>query len=354
MPFFQRKSDDPHTVSCNVPLMKNCAMALSLDMESQTEHIIIGEKREIARYFEGCVNPEPVILVDEVRPMGTMISELFDTRSTDAKDAATGFRPDTVRHRPDLLDKAVRVTEELYASDNLVWRFVALRLWQEYQAVRDLPETREINDRLEYITYPVRISHEQQIKNWHMVYTYSDLYRFLGGEYFDFQACVMYQPGRPMTVYHVTDLSILPLYVHYLNTVYTKQAFFQYCKRCGRLYVAHTAKVRGFCGEECRKAQQRENRKKYDDGVKGDAAESNYRAAYMYWYNRMKKLRHTPEIDTGRMAELEKEFVAFRDEATRRKKEVQRKKADVGAFMAWLDEQRGRFDELAEGLPLSG
>ena len=123
-------------------------MALSLDTERQTERVIIGEMKEISRYFEGCVEPEPVILADEVRPMGTMISELFDTRSTDATDAATGFRPDTVHNRPDLLEKAVRVTEELYASDNLVWRFVALRLWQEYRAVRDQPDAREINDRL--------------------------------------------------------------------------------------------------------------------------------------------------------------------------------------------------------------
>lgn len=352
MMFFQKKTENPHTTACGVPLVEHCAMALSLDMERQTERIIIGDQKEIARYFEGCTNPEPVILVDEVRPMGTMISELFETRPTDATDAATGFRPDTVHHRPDLLYKAVRVIEELYASDNLVWRYVALRLWQEYQAVRDQPETREINDRLDHISYPVRISHEQQIKNWYMVYTYSDLYRFLGGSYFDFHACVMYQPGRPLTVYHVTDLSILPLYVHYLNTVYTKQAFFQYCKRCGRLYVAHTAKVKGFCSEECRKAQQKDNRKKYDDSVKGDAAESNYRAAYMYWYNRMKKLRHAPKVDAGRMAELEDAFKTFRDDATARKKEVQKRKADLGAFMAWLDEQRGRFDSLAEGLPL--
>lgn len=352
MPFFQKRPKNSHTVSCNIPHTEHCAMALSLDVERQTERVIIGELKEISRYFESCVNPEPVILVDEVRPMGTMISELFDTRPMDATDAATGFRPDTVRHRPDLLEKAVRVTEELYASNNLIWRFAALRLWQEYQAVKDLPESQEINDRLDQITYPVRISHEQQIKNWHMVYTYSDLYRFLGGSYFDFPARVMYQAGRPMTVYHVTDFSILPLYVHYLNTVYTKQAFFQYCKRCGRLYVAHTAKVKGFCSEECRKAQQRDNRKKYDDSVKGDASESNYRAAYMYWYNRMKKLRRDPDVDVGRMAELERAFKAFRAEATDRKKDVQRKKADVGAFMAWLDEQRNWFDELAEGLPL--
>ena len=327
MPFFQRKPDNSHTVSCNIPRTEHCAMALSLDMACQTERVIIVEMQEISRYFECCVNPEPVILVDEVRPMGTMISELFETRPMDATDAATGFRPDTVHYRSDLLERAAQVVEELYASSNLVWRFVALRLWQEYQTVKDLPETREINDRLDQITYPVRISHEQQIKSWHMVYTYSDLYRFLGGEYFDYPARVMYQAGRPMTVYHVTDFSILPLYVHYLNTVYTKQAFFQYCKRC-------------------------DNRKKYDDSVKGDAAESNYRAAYMYWYNRMKKLRRNPDVDAGCMAELEAAFKAFRDEATERKKDVQRKKADVGAFMAWLDEQRGRFDELAEGLPL--
>ena len=111
MMFFQKKTENPHTAACGVPLVEHCAMALSLDMERQIERIIIGDQKEIARYFEGCTNPEPVILVDEVRPMGTMISELFETRPTDATDAATGFRPDTVHHRPDLLYKAVRVIE---------------------------------------------------------------------------------------------------------------------------------------------------------------------------------------------------------------------------------------------------
>lgn len=53
--------------------------------------------------------------------------------------------------------------------------------------------------------------------------------------------------------------------------------------------------------------------------AKGDLAESNYLAAHMHWYNRMKKFRHDSGIDAGRMAELEKEFKVFRNKATRRK-----------------------------------
>ena len=42
-----------------------------------------------------------------------------------------------------------------------------------------------------------------------------------------------------------SELPVLPLHVHYLNTVCTKREFFQACKRCGRLYV-HTAKIKGL------------------------------------------------------------------------------------------------------------
>lgn len=53
------------------------------------------------------------------------------------------------------------------------------------------------------------------------------------------------------------------------------------------------------------KAHQKGNRKKSDDSVKGNVAESNYRAAYMYWYKRMKKLRLAPGVDAEKMTALE-------------------------------------------------
>lgn len=233
-------------IPCTLPETRRCVMALSLDAEEEQEHIVIGEMEDVSRFLDGNEPAKERLLVNVFRPWGTMIEELFETRALDVVDAATGFRPGCINTRPDLLYKAVQVVEELYASDNLVWRFVALRLWQEYRAVRELPDSAEINERLDKITYPVRIGHRSDIERWNMVYTYSNLYPFLNYDYFRFPAYIMYRSGRPLKTYHVTDFSVLPLYVHYLNTVYTERAFFQYCKRCGKLYIAHTAKVRGF------------------------------------------------------------------------------------------------------------
>lgn len=335
---------------CALPNTTRCAMALFLDLEKQQERILIGEMSDIARYFEGYEPAANKFLADETRPLGTMVEEMFHSRPLDIVDAATGFRPETVKSRPDLLEKGIRVVEELYASDNLVWRFVALRLWQEYRVVRALPDAVDIRDRMDAIIDPVHHSHEDQIKRWHTVYEYADLYKFLYEPYFDYPAYIMYQPGRPLKMYHVTDLSVLPLYVHYLNTVYTKQAFFQYCKRCGRLYVAHTAKIKGFCSEECRRAQQKENRQRYSDKVEDDEAEKSYRTTYMYWYNRLKKLRQSSGIKPEKLAELEEAFRTFRKEGIARKGQVQNGEKDMGAFASWLLEQRDYFDRLIEGI----
>ena len=53
--------------------------------------------------------------------------------------------------------------------------------------------------------------------------------------------------------------------------------------------------------------------------MEDDEAEKDYRATYMYWYNRMKKLRQSSEIDPEKLAELEAAFEQVRNEATKRK-----------------------------------
>lgn len=344
----QNSHNDLPFPPCALPNTTRCAMALFLDLEKQQERILIGEMTDIDRYFDGYQPAANKFLADAIRPLGTMVEEMFHCR-VDIVDVTTGFWPGAAERRPDLFEKGVRVVEELYASDNLVWRFVALRLWQEYQAVKGLPDTAEIYDRMEAIILPVRYSYRDEIKSWDNIYD-ADLRRFLDNTYFDYPAYVMYQGSRPLKVYHVTDFSVLSLYIHYLNTVYTSRAFFQYCKRCGRLYIAHTAKIKGFCSEECRRAQQKENRQRYSDRVEDDEAEKSYRTTYMYWYNRLKKLRQSPGIKPEKLAELEEAFRAFRKEGIARKGQVQNGEKDIGAFASWLLEQRDYLDKRIEGV----
>ena len=342
----------PPEIPCNLPTTARCAMGLYLDKEKQEEHIVIGEMADISGYLQGNIYAAERLLVNEVRPFGTMIEELFISCPIDIVDASTGFRPNAINTRPDLLFKGVEVVEDLFASENLVRRFVALRLWQEYQTVKNLPETAEINDRLDNIIYPVRFSHRRQIETWQNIYSYSNLYQFLKYPYFDFPAYVMYQSDRPMKIWHVTDFSVLPLYVHYLNTVFMDRGFFQYCKRCGKLYIAPTARSRGFCGEDCRKAQQKENRQRYSDKVEGDEAEKNYRNTYMYWYNRMKKYRQSPNVEPEKLAELEDAFEKFCKEGVRYKNDVQHGEKNKRELLSWLFDQRVYFDDLTADIEL--
>ena len=351
--WLKRKDENSHIeLSPDIPNTTHCAMGLSIDLEAEREHIVIGEMEDIYRHLAGIPGATDKLLVNETRPLGKLVEDFFDTCTMRAKDAATGFWPETINTRPDLLIGGAQFVEEVYQSDNLLWRFLALRLWQEYRAVWDQPDSIDIHDRMDEITYPMRISHKSQIETWDKVYIYSNLYNFLSMDYFRYPAYVMYQNAKPLRVYHVTDLSGMPLYIHYLNTVDTKRAFFQYCKRCGKLFIANTNKVQSFCSDECRKAQQKENRKRYSDKVEDDEAEKDYRATYMYWYNRMKKFRQSSEIDPEKLAELEAAFEQFRNEATKRKNEVQHSGQSTGAFKGWLFSQRGVFDGLTESLSI--
>ena len=125
-----------------------------------------------------------ISLADETCPLGARVEEMFHSRPLNIVEP-----PQT---SGGVLKKGARVVEELYITDNLVWRFAALRLWQEYQAVRKLADTAEIRDRPEAIIYPVRYSREEQMKSWNTVY-HTDLLQFLGESYFGY---IIYQWNR--------------------------------------------------------------------------------------------------------------------------------------------------------------
>jgi hypothetical protein len=67
----------------------------------------------------------------------------------------------------------------------------------------------------------------------------------------------------------------------------------------------------------------------------------------MYWYNKMTKLRKM-ELPENEMDKAERLFKTYTDEATRRKKDVAKKKADTAGFETWLLGQRDVIDGFME------
>ena len=152
----------------------------------------------------------------------------------------------------------------------------------------------------------------------------------------------------------MSDLNVYPLYVHYLHMVYTRNEYFQYCKRCGKIYPAHTANISGFCSEDCRKAQQKDNRRRYSKKVEDDVAEKAYRNCYMYWYNRLKSIRTNVNVPAEKIQTLHAEFELFRRKARPMKRDAQGGQISAYEFSDWLLKQKDYFDNLLRDLHIEG
>jgi hypothetical protein len=145
---------------------------------------------------------------------------------------------------------------------------------------------------IEAIILPMMLSLESEIRHWQENEPQNPLIELMP-EYFNHPALVLYT-ARKLDEYHAADLSLLPLAVYYLKTVYNEKTYFQTCKRCGKLFRANTANIASFCSDECKKAQKRDNKRRFDEKAKDMPCERAYKTQYMFWYNRMTKLLWKP------------------------------------------------------------
>jgi hypothetical protein len=69
-------------------------------------------------------------------------------------------------------------------------------------------------------------------------------------------------------------------------------------------------------------------------------------AAYYYWYNRLRKLKHGKTADPEKAAVVGAAFKVFRKEAVKRKGDVKNGILSFSDFTTWLAEQQNAVDAL--------
>jgi hypothetical protein len=136
--------------------------------------------------------------------------------------------------------------------------------------------------------------------------------------------------------------------VYYLKRVYDSGRYIQSCPICGRSFVAKTAGMTTLCSDDCRRVQGKENKRRFDERAKKTGYERSSKNAYMYWYNKIVKLRNTQGIPESLLEQAESLFKAYTDEAAERKNEVARKQAEPEEFETWLLSQRDVVDKIME------
>jgi hypothetical protein len=325
-----------------LPVTKDCVLAVSLDMKKKTERIIIGESDEVRRHINGF--PHVELYYSDSRDIGRL---LMDYAPIAVADIRVALMDSVGKHKSPRFGWAVEMLAGYYHSDNPVHQFTALLMWQEYhRAKHDRKAAESLFGTFDDITLALRFNVLNSVKGW-QIHSRSNPLKFSDYDFRKFPVTLYFADDKDTSEYALADRSLLAVCFYYLKRVYESGRYIQTCPICGRAFVAKTVGMRTLCSDACRRIQGRENKRRHDERAKGVSHERAAKTAYMYWYNKMVKLRrmNLPEREIG---EAEQLFKSYMDEAARRKKAVAKKEAAAAEFETWLLSQRDVIDGLMD------
>lgn len=361
-----------------LPLMKNCVLAVQINQnesnneyEIGTEKIIIGELENVRNHLLGKSGDKSLII--RKRPIGSLIIDCFEllpdvaeevkARATEYIYPSTSYRdylppdPSTIKKSYELKNSIENLLLGMFNSkkENVFIKFYVLRMWQEINNEYELEYQKLINE-------PATMLKNNEIhKNAvsvlsNSVYTIDFPFRKSIGDYIieaqkecpsNPLSCineVFYKFNRTMidlkdSEYVIAEETILPVIRYYLEKLYSKHRYFQVCKVCGKIFLAKTANIPTLCSVECKREQNKLNKRKFDKNKKNLLYEKSYSNAYMIWYNSYKKLRDLPNIEPQKLRTFNEAFIEFRIQANAKKQEVKDGVMSESEFNGWLANQ---------------
>lgn len=342
-------------IKCEIPTIDNCVLAIHQDMENKRETVVLGGLDSVRIYLRG--NRNGGILATAKRPLGSFPADCFDPLAGQMVQLRIGLMSGIGKEKPAGFYAAQKYLEELYRSDNFAHKFLAARLWEEYQktaaayakrfkSTEDKKLLDGFMDRIENLTLPFRFSIKNDIMEWQCDHPQFPMH-FFDREYYEFPGGVLWAGDTETSEYGFCTVSLMPLLTYSLKQLYANKLYFQHCKLCGKLFLARTANIPTFCSEKCKREQGRRNKQKFDEQARELDYEKEHKNTYMFWLRGVDHMKKNA-TDPKRIAAAEQAMKDFRIEAKRRKAEVKAGKMSERDFIGWLLKQRGIIDELKQ------
>ncbi len=144
----------------------------------------------------------------------------------------------------------------------------------------------------------------------------------------------------------VVKESLRPTLIYYRQRILDAGLLMRRCSQCGRIFFGPDARSI-LCSDRCRKASRKAAKRQFDGRTKGKDYEQAYDREYMFWYNRITKLKKAgaPPEQIGRAQAAIKEF---RKEALIRKQQVKEKKLSASQFISWMIGQEAVIEGICE------
>ena len=135
----------------------------------------------------------------------------------------------------------------------------------------------------------------------------------------------------------VTDGSLRPALIYYRQRILDAGLLMRRCNHCGKIFFASDSRST-LCGGRCRKASKKAARQNFEGRNKELDCEHAYDREYMFWYNRIAKLKKnsapSEQIERAKAA-----LKQFRSEALKRKQLVKQGEMTDAQFVGWMMRQ---------------
>lgn len=337
------------------PCYEQVLLVLTLDKKKMKERILIGTEAEIRLRLSG--DEEAAVLLDETRPLGTLIIEF--EHDEDHRWNELGLMPlynalHTHRwNQPKLEQTAGDFLAEQYASGDPARMYAAFRIWNGYLKAR-LPADRNTaseNFLREASTLTLAFHTDSPLefdadsgKPRRFDLT-RRIWRQIPSEALRLD---LWYPDRQVTTECISIYeSLYPLLIYYMNRLLDWELNFCKCKVCGKVFLAKSLRYE-LCSGKCRKAQALQNKRDFDARARKNSYDLLYKNETQNWRYKISVAKKNPDFPPDRLEEMQAAFETFKEEAKRRKRAVKEKRSSPKEFSDWILGQGSVIAQLAE------
>lgn len=330
------------------PLTWRVTLAVRVDAKRKKEQIWVGTELEVERALHG---REDAACLALTRPLGAFWCEVGQTPAEGWNEAfgalcrALAARRLAERKKQEA-DAAIVLSQlvEENRTNAAAW-YAAIQIWEMYlRCCRGRDRQKALaafRQFAELVILPFG-EYTPEMLQWRREKPIT----LVWNDRADAKLEIWYPQGKIPFECAVTDGSLRPALIYYRQRILDAGLLMRQCSHCGKIFFANDTRS-CLCGERCRKASKKAARQGFEDRNKGLDCEQAYAREYMFWYNRITKLKKNsaPAEQIGRAKAALKQFSS---EALKQKQLVKQGKMADAKFVAWMLAQEKTILEICE------
>lgn len=328
------------------PLLDPILLAIRVDLRKRQEQLWLGTEWSLRFALRGRDTP---LYFACTRPLGAFWCEFGQVSEADWADAIWALSGALSGKKKAGRERLERTAAKLFTNileqnkANAAVRYVAIQIWEMYLRCcrgqdRD-NAAQSLRDYAQLLILPFG-QYTPQMLHWKRDMPVMPVWN----DDRDAKLEILYPQGGISFETAIVRESLRPALIYYRQRILDAGLLMRTCSQCGRIFFAPDTRST-LCSEYCRKASRKTSRQQFDVRSKGQEYEQAYTREYMFWYNRITKLKNknAPQQQIEKAQAALKQFCK---EALVRKQKVKQGDLSLSQFSSWMIGQEGIIREI--------